>query len=119
MARVRIAVVFLSAVVVGAGTLATMSVTKPVEPQPSGRAITAVPGGVPKAPQTTGPTPARPAAPTRFTGLHMTFPRLWRPVTYEVRGPQKARVRLLCGACSADDSTPTSDARITLMEWNP
>jgi len=123
MARVRIAVVFLSAVVLGgpvlAAAVAMVSVTKPVEPQPSGRAITGVPGGVLQAPRTTGPTPARPAAPTRFTGLHMTFPRIWRPVTYEVRGPQKAPVRLLCGACPADDSTHTSDARITLMEWNP
>ncbi len=124
MARVRIALVFLSAVVVvGAGVLAasvaTVSVTKPAEPQPSGRAVTAVPGGVPRAPRTTGPTPAPPAAPTRFTGLHMTFPRMWRPVTYEVRGPRKPPVRLLCGACPANDSTHTSDARITLMEWNP
>ncbi len=116
MARVRIALVALSAVVVGAGvfagSVATVSVTKPA-------AITAVPGGVPKAPRTTGPTSARPAAPTRFTGLHMTFPRMGRPVTYEVRGPQKPPVRLLCEACPANDSTHTSDARITLMEWNP
>ena len=130
MARVRVAVVLLSAVLVGAGALAvahraptasvvTGPVTKPADPRSSGAAIAAVPGSVPKAPRTTGPTSPRPAVPPRFTGLHMTFPRTAHPVIYEVRGPQEPPVRLLCGACPADNSTHTSDARITLMEWNP
>ncbi len=116
MARVRIALVLLSAVVVGAGALAVarpaptgsvapVPVTKPAGPRPSERAIVAVPGRVPKA--------------ARFTGLHMTFPRMSHPVIYEIRGPQNPPVRMLCGACPADNSTPASDARITLMEWNP
>ena len=130
MARVRVALVLLSAAVVGAGALAvahrvptasvaTVPGTKPAGPRPSGHAIAPVPGSVPKAPRTTGPTSARPAVPTRFTGLHMTFPRMAQPVIYEVRGTQEPPVRLLCGACPADNSTHTSDARITLMEWNP
>lgn len=128
MARGRIAWIFLSAVVVGAGMLAvvrlaptgpvaTGPVAKPAEPwsaEPpsSERAIGAVPGGVTKA-------LARPAVPRRFTGLHMAFPRTSHRVIYEVRGPQKPPVELLCGACPADNPTRTSDARITLMEWNP
>jgi hypothetical protein len=128
MARGRIALILLGAVVVGAGMLAvvrlaptgpvaTGPVAKPAEPRsaeppPSERAIGAVPGGVTKA-------LARPAVPRRFTGLHITFPRTSHPVIYEVRGPQKPAVELLCGACPADNPTRTSDARITLMEWNP
>lgn len=128
MARGRIALIFLSAVVVGAGMLAvvrlaptgpvaTGPVAKPAEPRsaeppPSERAIGVVADGVTKA-------LARPAVPRRFTGLHMAFPRTSHPVIYEVRGPQKPPVELLCGACPADNPTRTSDARITLMEWTP
>jgi hypothetical protein len=123
MARGRIALVALSAVVVGAGMLAvvrlaptgsvaTVPVAKPAEPRSADRAIGAVPGGVPK-------TPATAVVSKRFTGLHVTFPRTSHPVVYEIRGPQKPPVELLCGACPTDNPTHTSDARITLMEWNP
>jgi hypothetical protein len=63
----------------------------------------------------------------------MTFPRTWHPVAYEVRGPQKPPVRLMCpcpedNQTSADQSAQSgqapangapSDARVTLLEWNP
>jgi hypothetical protein len=136
MARIRIALVALSAVFVGAGGLAaahlapagsvaTVPVTKSADPQPSGRvavAVAAVPGGVPNVPKAPASRPARPApaVPKQFTGLHMTFPRMWHRVTYEIRGPQRSPVQELCGTCpAADYPTHTADARITLMEWNP
>jgi hypothetical protein len=165
MARIGISIVFLSAVVVGGGVLAaahlapiwsvsvaspappatgsvSAAVTTSAGPQPSGRDIAAVPGGVPHAPRTPGHTLTRPrvtsptpATPRSFTGLHVVFPRAWHSVTYEVRGPQKPPVRLVC-PCPADNSTQTSadqsvqsgqapanvatsDARVTLLEWNP
>lgn len=46
-------------------------------------------------------------APRPTAGLHMTFTREWRPVTYEIRSPRKAPVRFLCTGCPA------------LLEWDP
>lgn len=124
----------------GTGSASRAAVTAPAEPHPSGREITADPGGVPartpgrtvERPRVASPTPV---APRFFTGLHIAFPRVWRPVTYEVHGPQKPPVRLVC-PCPPDSATQpsagqstqsgqapangaTSDARVTLMEWSP
>jgi hypothetical protein len=120
---------------------ASAAVATSAEPQPSGRDSAVVPGSVPPAPQPPGHALARPrgasatpAAPKPFTGLHVTFPRPWHSATYEVRGAEKPPVRLVC-PCPDDNSTSTSanqsiqsgqagngspsDARVTVLEWNP
>jgi hypothetical protein len=121
---------------------ASAAVATSAEPQPSGRDTAVVQGSVAHAPQTPGRAVARPrgaasptpAAPRPFTGLHIAFPRPWHSAAYEVRGPQKPPVRLVC-PCPEDHSTQTSanqsiqsgqtangspsDARVTLLEWNP
>lgn len=139
MARVWIALVLLSAVAVGAGVVAVVhraptgsgsgaAATKPAGTQGSAL-VPAARSGVPQTPGTAGRPDATArgsvsaaAAPKPSTGLHFTFSRPWHPVTYEVRGPQKPPVRLVCSACPAD-TTPgnaaTNDARVTLLEWTP
>ncbi len=61
--------------------------------------------GVASAGQSAAPPRRTPAVlqlvkPRSAAGIHMTFPRKWRPVTLEVRAPvAKPPLRVFCAAC--------------------
>lgn len=144
MARARIALVLLSAVVIGAGALGGWRIsirfvgagTPPVSP--------AAPGAAPRAPVDPPAAAPAPAIPKKSTDLHMTFQREWHPVTYEIGSPtSRPPVRFLCQGCPAVNwathkpiDQPSGQekvivhaatvgaitvvgGRITLMEWDP
>lgn len=111
MARVRILLVLLTVggLVAGAGalqvadrgtaarTLDTHRMVPPAQAALNQAAPPARSQAVARRARATVPTLVSPRG---AAGLHMTFPRTWRPVTLEVGSPvQRPPLRVLCASC--------------------
>ncbi len=108
MARVRVLLGLLVVGVLGAGTLqgAAGGAGHPADAQRVAGVASAALGVAALASQADGISRGTAAAvprlvsPRRGAGVHMTFPRAWRPVTLEVGSPvQRPPLRVFCAAC--------------------